>query len=99
MEKQTHSIQILNTAIIKTKEKNLNSSFEERLSSMCKSKPVEALNAAISNLSETEKISRDHAAIQLIQTVKELDSIWSDYIMMEGIDRLKLILKTEDPNS
>lgn len=88
------SIQLLNTAIIKSKEKKIDNSYEERLKEICKSPALTALNKAISTLAESEKISKDQASIQIIETIRELDSIWSDYVTMEGIDRLKSILRT-----
>jgi hypothetical protein len=87
------SIQILNTAIVKSKEKNINKSYEERLVKICKSPALEAINSSISLLAEKQKISRDQAASQIIDTIRDLDRIWNDYVMMEGIDQLKNILK------
>ncbi|MFL5783400.1 MAG: hypothetical protein ACJ76H_02250 [Bacteriovoracaceae bacterium] len=88
------SIQLLNTAIIKSKEKKLNQSFEDRLNQVCNSPVIEVLNKSISQYAETQKISRDQAALQVIEAIRELDSIWNDYVVMEGIDRLKSMLRT-----
>lgn len=87
------SIQLLNTAIIKSKEKKINSSYEERLTKINKSPAIDAINKSISILAESQKISRDQAALQVIEAIRELDSVWSDYVTMEGIDRLKNMLK------
>ncbi|MCF8057988.1 MAG: hypothetical protein K9K67_01725 [Bacteriovoracaceae bacterium] len=87
-------IQLLNTAIVKTKEKRIDSSYEDRLSETCRKPAIQSLSLAIENLSETQNISRDQAAMQLVETVRELDSIWSDYVMMEGLSKLKDLLKT-----
>lgn len=87
------SVQLLNTAIIKSKEKRINISYEERLSQACENPAIKALDHAISLLSESEKISRDQAAIQIIETVRELDGIWTDFLMMEGITKTKELLK------
>ncbi|OFZ14131.1 MAG: hypothetical protein A2X86_04575 [Bdellovibrionales bacterium GWA2_49_15] len=87
------SVQLLNTAIIKAKEKKIDTGYEERLKEACNRPAVKALGVAVTHLSETQKISRDQAAIQIIETVKELESIWADYVMMEGINNLKNILK------
>ncbi len=86
------SVQLINTAIIKSKEKKINSSYEERLSEICNTAAIQALSVAISHLAEKENISRDQAAMQLVETVRELDTIWSDYVMMEGIGKLKELL-------
>ena len=87
------SMQVINTAIIKSKEKKINHSYEERLVQLCQSPAIEALNKCIAQLADAQKISRDQAAIQMIESIRELDSIWNDYVIMEGIDRLKTILK------
>lgn len=87
------SIQLLNTAIIKSKEKKINQSFDERLNEVCNSPVIEILNKCISNYAESQKISRDQAALQVVETIRELDAIWSDYVAIEGIDRLKQMLR------
>ena len=92
-------IQLLNTAIIKSKEKKIDCEYDERLGQLCQTPAIEALHKAITHLSESQKISKDQAAVLLINTVRELDSIWSDYVMMEGIDRLKGMLKGQDGES
>jgi len=87
------SIQLLNTAIIKSKEKKISNSYEERLTKINNSPAIEAINKSISLLAESQKISRDQAALQVIEAIRELDAIWSDYVTMEGIDRLKAMLQ------
>ncbi len=87
------SIQLLNTAIIKSKEQKISHSFEERLTKLNESPVIEHLNRSIAQLAESQKISRDQAALMVVETIRELDSIWSDYVVMEGIDRLKGILR------
>lgn len=86
-------IQLLNTAVVKTKEKKIDSSYEERLSEVCQRPAVDALSVAITKLSESQNISRDQAAVQLIETIRDLDSVWNDYVLMEGLSKLKDLLK------
>ncbi|HAZ14112.1 MAG: hypothetical protein A2X86_02900 [Bdellovibrionales bacterium GWA2_49_15] len=88
-------VQLLNTAIIKTKEKN-HTSYEERLKEACSRPAIKALGVAVAHLSESEKISCDQAAILIIENIKELDRIWADYVTMEGIHNLKTILKSSE---
>lgn len=90
-----HSIQLLNTAIIKSKEKKIDKSYEDRLNSLNDSPAIEAINKAISSLAESQRISRDLAAQQIVDVIRELDGVWSDYVTMEGIDRLKSMLRGE----
>lgn len=88
------AIQILNTAIIKSKEKRINASYEDRLARVCQSPVMDALLVAIDHLADAEKLSKDQAAISIVETVRELDSIWNDYVLLEGIGKLKAFLKT-----
>lgn len=92
------SIQIINTAIIKSKEKQINIAYEERLKELNQSPAMKALSKAITLLSESEKVSRDQAALMLIETIRDLDKVWTDYVTMEGIDRLKDFLKNQKVN-
>lgn len=91
-------VQLLNTAVVKTKEKKIDSSYEERLSEVCKRPAIAALSVAISKLSEQENISQDQAAMELIETIRDLDSIWNDYVLMEGLSKLKDLLRASCNN-
>jgi hypothetical protein len=90
------SVQLLNTAIIKSKEKKIDSSYDERLKKICQSPVFESLNKAIAHLAESQKISRDQASLQIIETIRELDSVWTDYVTMEGIHSLRNFLKNQN---
>ena len=87
------SVQLLNTAIIKSKEKSIDDRFEQRLSKACENPSIEALGIAVNYLSDQQNISRDQAAILIVETVRDLDSSWNDYLMMEGINKVKEGLK------
>ena len=91
-------IQLINTAIIKGKEKKIDTTYEERLSNACNSNAIKAISNAIANLAEMEKISYDQAAIQVVETIKDLDKVWTDYVLMEGINNIKRMLKNSNNN-
>ena len=91
-------IQLLNTAVVKTKEKKIDSSYEERLSEVCQKPAISALSYALTKLSEEENISQDQAAMEIVEAVRELDSIWNDYVLMEGLTKLKDLLKASSNN-
>ncbi|MEE2743087.1 MAG: hypothetical protein VYD54_04205 [Bdellovibrionota bacterium] len=91
--KNQESIQLLNTAIIKNKEKKIDSKFEERLANTCQAPAMEALGLAITHLSNELSISRDQAAILIVDTIKELETSWNDYLLIEGIEKIKENLK------
>jgi hypothetical protein len=91
-------IRLLNTAVLKNKEKTIDTSFEKRLYNSCKKPAISALGVAISHLSETQNISRDQAALLIVEAIKELDRSWNDYLLMEGLSKIKENLK-ESPIS
>ena len=94
LTKNQESIQLLNTAIIKNKEKKIDSKFEEKLAQTGQAPAMEALGMAITQLSNDLDISRDQAAILIVDTIKELESSWNDYLLMEGIEKIKENLKS-----
>jgi hypothetical protein len=96
MNEKLESIKLLNTAIIKSREKRLDITYEERLKKICQSPAIDSINFAIKHLSEEMKIPKDQAAVMIVDTIKELDAIWSDYVVMEGIDRLKKLLEGKE---
>ena len=65
-------IQLLNTAIIKSKEKKIDSSYEQRLSKTCNDPAVAALTVAINFLAEKQKISN-------LMHLKRVGRIHRDY--------------------
>ena len=94
LTKNQESIQLLNTAIIKNKEKKIDSKFEEKLANTCQAPAMEALGMAITHLSNNLDISRDQAAILIVDTIKDLEASWNDYLLMEGIEKIKENLKS-----
>ena len=44
-------------------------------------------------MAEQKNVTRDQAALMVIETVNELENIWSEFIAAEGIDQLKEILQ------
>jgi hypothetical protein len=90
------SVQLLNTAIVKSKESGIDDSYELRLKKVCDSPIIAHITKTIDNIAESQRVSKDQAAQMLVETIRELDSIWDDYIMMEGIDRLKSLLRGEN---
>ena len=96
MKNNLEAIQLLNTAIIKSREKLIDSTYEERLTELCVSPVMESINQAITHLAEQQKISREQSAIQIIDIIRKLDQVWEDYVMMEGIDKLKHLLNKKN---
>ncbi len=89
MSDNVESIRLLNTAIVKSKERVINASYEQRLKEICSRPAVRALTSAIDMLAESEHISKDQAAIQIVEATRELDAVWTDYVLVEGLTALK----------
>jgi len=83
------TLQLLNTAIVKRKELKLKPDFEERLRVLNESPVIEVLHKAIIQLSDMQKVTRDQAALMIVETMHELEMVWDDYIAIEGVDKLK----------
>ena len=56
---QTMNIILINTAIIKGKEKKIDTAYEERLNIACNSSAIQAISSAITQLAQKDKISYD----------------------------------------
>lgn len=87
--------QIINTAILRSRCDHIDCNLEEKLKKISESPPLEAIFQAIETLSKKEKISKDRAALQIVSTIKDLDHLWTQYILLEGSDRLKNQLGAE----
>lgn len=88
------SIQLINTALIKLREKKINYNFDDRLKSLNDSPVVDILHKAIVTLAENQKVTRDQAALMMMEFVVELNAVWNDFITTEGIDKMKENLST-----
>ncbi len=90
----THDfVKLLNTAIIKTKEKNICSNFDSRLSESFKSKAIDSISFATDFLSDSTGVTKDQSTIQLIEAVRLLDTIWNEFLIQEGLNSLQHSLK------
>lgn len=86
------TLQLLNAAVIKIKERSVRANFEDRLRSLQDSVALEILQKTISHVSAQQNITRDQAALQVIEAVIELKNVWDEYIAIEGLDKLKVSL-------
>ena len=83
------TIQLINSAIIKSRELDLKTDLQERMSKIAESSEMEALDIAINEFAKKQKVTKEQAAIRFVSTLRELDSIWNQYLLIEGSDRLK----------
>lgn len=92
---KVNPIQLMNTAILKCKEKDIDLQYEERMNEVSNSPAMSALGIAAKQLAEQQNVSYDQAMIDIFKAVKSLDAIWSDYLMMEGLGQLKKSLEKQ----
>jgi hypothetical protein len=94
-----NNIKAFNTAIISSKiisnktETQKNKSSTERLTSLIQTNAFHAIIKLIQTYAEENHKTIDEASIEIIQTFREIDEIWNEYIFNEGLNKLKEILK------
>jgi len=82
------STKLFNTAIIATKIPKV-SNYSSRLNTLVQSKAFHAILNSIQKHAQEAGISEEQAAEEIVQTFREIDGIWNDYIFQEGLDKLR----------
>lgn len=88
MSGMDQSTKFFNTAIIATKIPKV-SNYSSRLNSLVQSKAFLAILSAIQKHAQDSGISEEQAAEEIVQTFREIDAIWNDYIFQEGLEKLR----------
>lgn len=86
------TLQLLNAAVIKIKERSIKANFEDRMRVLQDSVALEILQKTISQVSTQQNVTRDQAALIVVEAVMELKNVWDEYIAVEGLDKLKVTL-------
>lgn len=87
------STKLFNTAVIATKIPKL-SNYSSKLSELVQSVAFQAILRAIQDYAQKQGISEEQAAEEIVQTFRDIDMVWDDYIFQEGLDKLKGHLST-----
>ncbi len=87
--------QVLNTALIKIIDNDMQLQGEDILNNIKKSSEVKSLILAINNLAKEEEITRDDAAQRILNCVINLSKLWKNHLMLEGISGFKQKLSEE----
>lgn len=83
-----HLARCFNTALIFTRaETPLNLTHE--LKSLMDSSAYRHILEAMQKLAATEGITETQAAEKMVAAFRKVDQIWSQYVFMEGLSRLK----------
>lgn len=82
------STKLFNTAIIATKIPKL-SNYSSKLNELVQGPAFQAILRAIQHHAATTGATEEQAAEEIVQTFRDIDRIWDDYIFQEGLDKLK----------
>lgn len=83
------TMQMLNTSIVNSKSEGIDNDYDSRLTALCESEEMKAISSVVEKLSNALSITRDEAANRIFGTIRELDKVWDDYLLMEGLLALK----------
>lgn len=79
---------LFNTAIIATKIPKF-SNYSSKLNTLVQSKSFQAILTAIQEYAKASGLPEEQAAEEVVQTFREIDRVWDEYIFQEGLDKLK----------
>ena len=88
MSSADHQTKLFNTAIIATKVPK-NTNYSTRLNALVKNRAFKTILKTIAAYAEETGMPQDQAAEEIVQTFREIDAIWDEYIFHEGLEKLK----------
>lgn len=80
--------QIFNTALVSTRADE-NADATSELYRLMEQSAFTAILASIQSLATEKGISEVDAAREVIRTFRRIDKIWTEYLIQEGVERLK----------
>ncbi|MGE0614675.1 MAG: hypothetical protein AB7P04_03465 [Bacteriovoracia bacterium] len=82
---------IFNTAMISTRSQAGQSAddLSRKLFELMKTSEFQAILGTCQQLAVKQGISEKTAAERVIETFRQIDQIWSDYVFREGVEKLK----------
>lgn len=85
---QDELTRVFNTALVASKVEGVRD-YSAELCAIMESPGFRAILTAVRTLSASEGLTERKAAETIIQTFRRMDRVWGDYLVQEGIDRLK----------
>jgi hypothetical protein len=85
---QSELTRVFNAALLST-QSDRKRDFANELYQLVETPAFECILGSIRSLARTTGVSERQAAEQIILTFRRLDSVWSEYVMQEGLDRLR----------
>ena len=92
MSEIDQSTKLFNTAVVATKALTTKN-HSRQLNDLISSKAFHAIVQAIRYHAVATGIDEEQAAEEIVQTFRQIDTIWDEYIFQEGLDRLKTIFQ------
>lgn len=88
-------VRLLNTAVITTKipQQPVNST---KLNAIVKSEAFSLILKCVQEFAKVKNIPEETAAAEIIQTFRNLDKVWDEYIFQEGLNQLKKQLRSDN---
>jgi hypothetical protein len=80
---------VFNTAIIATRAGSAARDFSGQLLEQIETPAFRAILSAVRSHAKNQGISDRQAAEQVIQAFRRVDQLWTDYLIQEGVDRLR----------
>lgn len=80
--------QVFNSALVTTRSEEINSSTAE-LYQLIEQSAFGAILSAIQTYASEKGVSEVEAAREVIKTFRKIDSIWTQFLLSEGVERLK----------
>ena len=79
---------IFNTALVATRV-NTARDLSGELLALVESPAFKAILASVRQFATEQGVSEREAAESIVLTFRKVDRVWEDYILQEGVDRLK----------
>lgn len=79
---------IFNTAMIAASADG-EKEFSKRLQALVGTPAFHAILHAVKHMADSEGCSEKEAAESIIATFKQLETVWKDYVYLEGVQRLR----------
>jgi hypothetical protein len=79
---------VFNTAIVSS-QANTTRDLSAELQQLTQSAPFKAILNAVRQLASVQGITERQSAEVIIETFREIDEVWSEYVFREGLDKIR----------
>ncbi|MEO5970575.1 MAG: hypothetical protein ABIQ95_11660 [Bdellovibrionia bacterium] len=87
-ESRDELARVFNTAIVSS-QANTTRDLSAELQQLTQSAPFKAILNAVRQLAAVQGITERQSAEVIIETFREMDEVWSEYVFREGLDKIR----------